>query len=129
MQTKTLPFFYALGHPLSKACSHSEFFEKNLLFFLFLSVMSEKQESTISESLNFTDSNLENLKKSKTISLAKISSIKQFSLIDLSCCDKSINCKSIGEKQYINPFHATGLFRYPLKTSENFWFSDVFRGY
>ena len=26
-------------------------------------------------------------------------------------------------------FHATGLFRYPLKTSENLWFSDVFRGY
>ena len=29
----------------------------------------------------------------------------------------------------INPFHATGIFRYPLKTSENLWFSDVFRGY
>ena len=29
----------------------------------------------------------------------------------------------------LNPFHATGLFRYPLKTSENLWFSDVFRGY
>ena len=25
----------------------------------------------------------------------------------------------------INPFHATDLFRYPLKT----WLSDVFRGY
>ena len=29
----------------------------------------------------------------------------------------------------INPFHATGLFRYPLKTSENQRLSDVFRGY
>ena len=29
----------------------------------------------------------------------------------------------------VNPFHATGLFRYPLKTSENLWFPDVFRGY
>ena len=29
----------------------------------------------------------------------------------------------------INPFHATGLFLYPLKTSENHRFSDVFRGY
>ena len=29
----------------------------------------------------------------------------------------------------INPFHATGLFLYPLKTSGNRWFSDVFRGY
>ena len=27
----------------------------------------------------------------------------------------------------LNPFHATGPFRYPLKTSENLWFSDVFR--
>ena len=29
----------------------------------------------------------------------------------------------------INPFHATSLFQYLLKTSENHWFSDVFRGY
>ena len=29
----------------------------------------------------------------------------------------------------INPFHATGLFLYPLETSEKLWFSDVFRGY
>ena len=29
----------------------------------------------------------------------------------------------------INPFHATGLFLFPLKTLENLWFSDVFRGY
>ena len=28
-----------------------------------------------------------------------------------------------------NPFHATNLFLYPLKTSENLRFSDVFRGY
>ena len=28
-----------------------------------------------------------------------------------------------------NPFHATDLFWYPLKTSENLWFSDVFRRY
>ena len=30
---------------------------------------------------------------------------------------------------FFKPFHATGLFLYPLKTSENFWFSDGFRGY
>ena len=30
---------------------------------------------------------------------------------------------------YINPFHSTDLFWYPPETSENFWFSDVFRGY
>ena len=29
----------------------------------------------------------------------------------------------------INPSHATSLFQYLLKTSENHWFSDVFRGY
>ena len=29
----------------------------------------------------------------------------------------------------INPFHATGFFLYPLKTSENQRFSNVFRGY
>ena len=29
----------------------------------------------------------------------------------------------------INPVHVTGLSLYPLKTSENLWFSDVFRGY
>ena len=31
--------------------------------------------------------------------------------------------------EVINPFHATDLFWYPLKTSENLRFSDVFRGY
>ena len=30
---------------------------------------------------------------------------------------------------FVNTFHATGLFLYPLKTSENLWFSDVFEGY
>ena len=29
----------------------------------------------------------------------------------------------------MNPFHATGPFLYPLKSSENLWFSDDFRGY
>ena len=29
----------------------------------------------------------------------------------------------------INPFLATGFFLYPLKTSENLWFSNFFRGY
>ena len=28
---------------------------------------------------------------------------------------------------FFNPFH--GVFRYPLKTQENIWFSVVFRGY
>ena len=31
-------------------------------------------------------------------------------------------------KTSINSFHATGLFRCPLKTSENLWFSDVSGG-
>ena len=29
----------------------------------------------------------------------------------------------------VNPFHDTGVFLYPMKTSENQRFSDVFRGY
>ena len=32
-------------------------------------------------------------------------------------------------KQLLNPFNATGLLLYPLKTSENLYLSDVFRGY
>ena len=28
----------------------------------------------------------------------------------------------------VDPFHFNVLFLYPLKTSENLWFSDVFRG-
>ena len=28
-----------------------------------------------------------------------------------------------------NPFHTTDLFLYPLKASENLWFSNFFRGY
>ena len=31
--------------------------------------------------------------------------------------------------RYFNSFNATALFLYPLKTSENNRFSDVFRGY
>ena len=35
-----------------------------------------------------------------------------------------------GEHWYkISPFHATGLFLFPQKISENQMFSDVFRGY
>ena len=44
-----------------------------------------------------------------------------------------IEKKKAGEEEkkvsIINPFYAIGLFLYPLKTSENLWFSDVFRGY
>ena len=29
----------------------------------------------------------------------------------------------------INPFYSNVTFLYPQKTSENLWFSDVFRGY
>ena len=29
---------------------------------------------------------------------------------------------------FIDPFHVTGFFRYPMETSENLWFSDVFQG-
>ena len=36
---------------------------------------------------------------------------------------------NIYDAKYINPFHAAGLFEYPQKTSQNFWFPDVFREY
>ena len=29
----------------------------------------------------------------------------------------------------VDPFNATGFFLYPLKTSENLWYSNVYRGY
>ena len=35
----------------------------------------------------------------------------------------------LNSKIFINPFQATDPFLYPLKTSENLWFSDVFKGY
>ena len=48
-----------------------------------------------------------------------------------------VECKFCNTSKYLStpgrsifkPFHATGLFRYLLKTSENHWFSDVFKGY
>ena len=30
---------------------------------------------------------------------------------------------------FMNPFYATGIFFYFLKTTENPWFTDVFKGY
>ena len=42
---------------------------------------------------------------------------------NLSCSDQQHKHTSF------NPFHTTGLFRYPLKTSENQRFPDIFRGY
>ena len=33
------------------------------------------------------------------------------------------------EFQKIKPFNTIDFLRYTLQTSENFWFSDVFRGY
>ena len=33
------------------------------------------------------------------------------------------------EKKWVNSFHASVSFLYHLKTSENFWLSDDFRGY
>ena len=33
------------------------------------------------------------------------------------------------KSKQVNPFHDTGLFLYPLKTSENPSIADVFRGY
>ena len=41
----------------------------------------------------------------------------------------TVNTSKRERGNLLNPFDATGFFRYPLKTSENIWFSDVFRGY
>ena len=43
--------------------------------------------------------------------------------------NKSKRLRVTKYKDIINPSHNTGLFRYLLKTSENIWLSDVFRGY
>ena len=40
-----------------------------------------------------------------------------------------ITTKAIRIFVNINPFHTNVPFLYPLKTLENLWFSDVFRGY
>ena len=37
--------------------------------------------------------------------------------------------KSHNGYSFFNPFHASDLVWYPLKTSENLWFSNVFRGH
>ena len=37
------------------------------------------------------------------------------------------NCENV--KEPVHPFYATGLFLYPLKTSEYYRFSGDFRGY
>ena len=41
----------------------------------------------------------------------------------------SMTIKKVKESKYYYPFHATGLFVYPLKTSENLCFCDVFKAY
>ena len=43
--------------------------------------------------------------------------------------NKSKRLRVTKYKDIIKPSHNTGLFRYLLKTSENIWLSDVFRGY
>ena len=37
--------------------------------------------------------------------------------------------KESAGRRWVNPFHVTDLFWYPLKTLESLWFSDVFMGY
>ena len=41
----------------------------------------------------------------------------------------SLDADHVKLNNNINLFHTTGLFLDPLKTSENLWFTDVFRGY
>ena len=57
--------------------------------------------------------------------------VKHF--LEILCCEQrkifSVFQFLHNMKMLVNPFHATRLFRYALKTSENLKFSDVFRGY
>ena len=58
---------------------------------------------------------------------------EESSILDVWKCFKypfiqNSTLKSRYEK-YVNQFHATDFFWYALKTSEDPWFSDVFRGY
>ena len=52
----------------------------------------------------------------------------RISVLNVMCC----MCSKLKNKDtrltFTIPFHIAGLFIYPLKTSENLWFSDVFRG-
>ena len=74
---------------LQKACSLGCISKRICNFSLFfLSAMPEKQESTISESLKFTDLIYRILKIRKKISFAKIVLSEKFSSIDLPCYDK-----------------------------------------
>ena len=44
-------------------------------------------------------------------------------------CNACRGYMTLLEGKVVKPFHVIGLFLYPLKTSENQRFSDVFRGY
>ena len=64
-------------------------FQEELVIFLFLFAILEKQESITKESLKFRDSIFRNLKSQKAISSEKCSSTKQYNIIIcLWCCDE-----------------------------------------
>ena len=52
-------------------------------------------------------------------------------LVSVTRSECSVGIESITfpyQAKRLKQLHATGLFLYPLKTSENLWFSDIFRG-
>ena len=61
--------------------------------------------------------------------IIKSKSSKVLSYYTLHCAEDFIRDNFQNLKYLFNLFYATGLFLYPPKTSENIWFSDVFRGY
>ena len=61
--------------------------------------------------------------KALLIAFIEISSYVAWTFISLQGKNVFLNSSSA------SPFHATDLFHYPLKTSENERFYDVFRGY
>ena len=52
-----------------------------------------------------------------------------FSTIRALILSSNFNPFRANASVYFNAFQCSVTFLYPLKTSENFWFSDVFRGY
>ena len=58
----------------------------------------------------------------------RISQFIQYLLRSVTC-ERKFDLEKVTTDKSFNPFHATPRFLYPLKTSENQGFSDVFRGY
>ena len=69
-------------------------------------------------------------KETTNVTFIFISACRKLSFITSEISNNcNVWCWPNGFDILYNLFHATGLFLYPLKISENFWFSHIFRGY